>query len=160
MSFSDSVNYILFKNPVSKATIGTVNSLVQVSISAVNKIVANCSEIVKLNLHQSILSVISLQGIKPKSTSSITRPAVTAAQSAISHPLWKAAGGNYLFIRIAAVTGASAVCLAAYGKHKLNSDAKELQGIWESANKMHLIHSVVLLVVPFTKRPVIVSSID
>lgn len=100
---------------------------------------------------------ISLQGIKPKTASSVARPAFSTAQTALSPPLWKAAGGNYIFVRVAAVAGASAVCLAAYGKHKLKGNGTELQGIWESANNMHLIHSVVLLVVPFTKRPVIVS---
>lgn len=77
-------------------------------------------------------------------------------------PLWRQIGGNYIFIRIAAVSGASAVCLAAYGRHKFKDtpEAREYQNIYESANSMHLIHSVVLLTVPLATKPVLVSSIE
>lgn len=67
-------------------------------------------------------------------------------------------GKNYWFIRLAGLSGASAVALAAYGRHALKNEDKEIRGIYESANQMHLIHSVVLLAVPLAKRPVIVSS--
>lgn len=69
-------------------------------------------------------------------------------------------GANYNLIRIAAISGAAGVCLAAYGRHSLKDDnksSKEYQKIYESANQMHLIHSVALLATPLTKRPMIVS---
>lgn len=102
------------------------------------------------------------QGIKPKSTSAANaaKPAVNAIHSALAQPLWKLAGNNYTFVRVAAVSGAAAVCLAAYGKHKFKdaTDSKDLRGIYESANNMHLVHSVVLLAVPLTRKPIIVST--
>lgn len=70
-------------------------------------------------------------------------------------------GANYNFIRIAAISGAAGVCLAAYGRHSMKDDNKssiEYQKIYESANQMHLIHSVALLATPLTKRPMIVSQ--
>lgn len=71
-------------------------------------------------------------------------------------------GANYNFIRIAAISGAAGVCLAAYGRHSLKNDnnesSKEYQKIYESANQMHLIHSVALMATPLTMRPMIVSN--
>lgn len=71
-------------------------------------------------------------------------------------------GANYNLIRIAAISGAAGVCLAAYGRHSLKNDdnksSKEYQKIYESANQMHLIHSAALLATPLTKRPMIVSN--
>lgn len=101
------------------------------------------------------MPVFTLQGIKKSSTSNVSKPLVEAAQ-AVTPSLARIAGKNYTFVRVAAVSGAAAVCLAAYGKHKFKGDT-ELRGIYESANQMHLIHSVVLLAVPLTRRPFIVS---
>lgn len=74
-------------------------------------------------------------------------------------PLWRQIGGNYIFIRVAAVSGASAVCMAAYGRHKFKDtpEAKEYRSVYESANSMHLIHSAVLLTVPLASKPCLVS---
>lgn len=75
-------------------------------------------------------------------------------------PISQQLGANYNFIRIAALSGAAAVCLAAYGRHSLkeSSNNKDYKQIYESANNMHFIHSVALLAVPLTKRPLIVST--
>lgn len=75
-------------------------------------------------------------------------------------PISRQLGSNYNFIRIAALSGAAAVCLAAYGRHSMkeSADNKDYKQIYESANNMHLIHSVALLAVPLTKRPLIVST--
>lgn len=103
------------------------------------------------------------QGIRPKSTSArnVAQPMVSAVQSASATPLWKLLGSNYIFIRIAAVSGASAVCLAAYGRHQFKDthDTKEIKAVYESANSMHIIHSVVLLAVPLARRPIVVSFV-
>lgn len=37
-------------------------------------------------------------------------------------------------------------------------ETKEYRQIYESANNMHLVHSVVLLATPLVRRPIIVSS--
>lgn len=74
-------------------------------------------------------------------------------------PISRQLGSSYHLIRIAALSGAAAVCLAAYGRHSMKDTAetKEYRHIYESANNMHFIHSVALLVTPITKRPLIVN---
>lgn len=74
-------------------------------------------------------------------------------------PIQKQLGSSAHLIRVAALSGAAAVCLAAYGRHHMKDTAetKEYRSIYESANNMHLIHSVALLATPLAKRPLIVS---
>lgn len=101
------------------------------------------------------------KGIRPKSTGpaqTVSRAISTEAHTLIQ-PLWKQIGHNSIFIRLAAISGASAVCMAAYGRHALKDtpESKEFRNIYESANNMHMVHSVVLLAVPLVKRPAIVS---
>lgn len=73
-------------------------------------------------------------------------------------PISKQLGSNYHLIRVAALSGAAAVCLAAYGRHSMKETAetKEFRHIYESANNIHFIHSVALLATPLTKRPLLV----
>lgn len=75
-------------------------------------------------------------------------------------PIQKQLGASSQLIRIAALSGAAAVCLAAYGRHHMKDTAetKEYRSIYESANNMHLIHSVALLATPLAKRPLIVNN--
>lgn len=76
-------------------------------------------------------------------------------------PIQKQLGSSSHLIRVAALSGAAAVCLAAYGRHHMKdtatAEAKDYRSIYESANNMHLIHSVALLATPLAKRPLIVS---
>lgn len=73
-------------------------------------------------------------------------------------PIQKQLGSSSHLIRIAALSGAAAVCLAAYGRHHMKDTAetKDYRSIYESANNMHLFHSVALLATPLAKRPLIV----
>lgn len=73
-------------------------------------------------------------------------------------PISKQLGSSYHLIRIAALSGAAAVCLAAYGRHSIKDtiETKDYRNIYESANNIHFIHSVALLATPLTKRPLIV----
>lgn len=73
-------------------------------------------------------------------------------------PISKQLGSSYHLIRIAALSGAAAVCLAAYGRHSMKDtiETKDYRNIYESANNIHFIHSVALLATPITKRPLIV----
>lgn len=57
-----------------------------------------------------------------------------------------------VWYRIAGLSGASSIGLAAYGAHGLSLDAT-LQKTFDNGNKMHLVHSVMLAVVPTLKRP-------
>lgn len=74
-------------------------------------------------------------------------------------PISRQLGSSYHLIRIAALSGAAAVCLAAYGRHSLKEtdENKDYRQIYENANNMHLVHSVALLATPLTKRPLIVT---
>lgn len=76
-----------------------------------------------------------------------------------SYPmLWRLAGRNYNFIRLAGLSGASAVILGAIGSHELVLPEKgELRTVFETANRFHFFHSIALLGVPSTKHPVVVS---
>ncbi|CAG9771332.1 unnamed protein product [Ceutorhynchus assimilis] len=75
---------------------------------------------------------------------------VAAEQS----PLWKLASEGGPFIRIAAVMGASAVALGAYGAHRsYPKDAPELKMIFETANKYHFFHTLALMGVPMCRNP-------
>ncbi|XP_053404427.1 transmembrane protein 256 homolog [Mercenaria mercenaria] len=73
--------------------------------------------------------------------------------------LGAAAGKN--FIRIAGLSGGLAVIMSAYGAHAFNSKTEDtrLKNVFESGNKMHLIHSVALLGVPLTRRPMLVGTL-
>ena len=59
------------------------------------------------------------------------------------------------FWRIAALSGASAVLLGAFGAHGLRSRvAPELLTTWATASNYHLLHSAVLLVSASSGRPI------
>lgn len=70
-------------------------------------------------------------------------------------PLWKLAGRNYNFVRIAGLSGAAAVILGALGSHSLQ-DKTEARTIFETANRFHFFHSLAILGLPLTKRPLLV----
>jgi hypothetical protein len=66
-----------------------------------------------------------------------------------------------LFLRIAGLSGMTAIILSAYGAHvfkrkQSNSDLKEL---YYTAQYYHLVHSVALLGLPFVRMPLVVSGI-
>lgn len=76
--------------------------------------------------------------------------------------LWEIAGNNYHFVRLAGLSGATAVIMGAYGKHYLVKiiDAKEQmesKAVFETANRFHFLHSFALLAMPLARRPVLVS---
>ncbi|XP_075146926.1 transmembrane protein 256 homolog isoform X2 [Haematobia irritans] len=60
--------------------------------------------------------------------------------------LWETAGSSYHFVRLAGLSGATAVIMGAYGKHYLVKiiDAKEQsesKAVFETANRFHFLHS-------------------
>lgn len=57
-----------------------------------------------------------------------------------------------VWTRIAGVSGASSIGLAAYGAHGLHLDAT-LKNTFDNGNKMHLTHSVMLAMCPTLRRP-------
>ncbi|XP_066138187.1 transmembrane protein 256 homolog isoform X1 [Euwallacea fornicatus] len=133
MGFYDFVNFVVYDNPVSK----TVTSMVFVSALC---ILTPCS----------MNDCITLQRSK---TSLPPVPNVTVITEKI--PLWKLASEGGPFIRIAALLGASAVALGAYGAHRTFPKDREveLKLIYNTANQYHFFHSLALLGVPLCQNP-------
>lgn len=75
-------------------------------------------------------------------------------------PLWELAGKQGPFVRIAALSGAAAVGLAAYGAHKKypKDRVEELKPIYETASRMHFFHTLALLSVPLCRYPRVVNE--
>lgn len=132
MGFGSVVNYIVYDNPISKATI----TLFQVT--HLKFICHNFSSL--------------FQGQK-----TIAPPSVTVITD--KTPLWKLASETGPFIRIAGVMGASAVILGAYGAHRTypKDRAQELKAVFETANRFHFFHTLALFGVPMCRNPKLVS---
>jgi len=75
-------------------------------------------------------------------------------------PLWKLAQQSGPFVRIAAISGAAAVILGAYGSHKAYPDEKgqEQRRVFDVASRYHFIHTLALLGSPLCRMPYLVSS--
>lgn len=59
-------------------------------------------------------------------------------------------------VRIAGLSGASSVALAAYGAHALKVDGDPQRKVaFENANKSHMVNSVALALCPTLKRPAV-----
>uniref|UniRef100_A0A336LT87 CSON015429 protein n=1 Tax=Culicoides sonorensis TaxID=179676 RepID=A0A336LT87_CULSO len=131
MSVGDAANYLLFTNPVSSSVWGVLGSVSKVA------------------------------GLKPKGSSNSVVSSSTSSSLPVKlemTPLWKLAGTNLVFVRIAAVSGASAVFLGAWGAHKEKQD-HDLKQVFETANRYHFFHSLALLAVPLARRPMISGSL-
>ena len=85
-----------------------------------------------------------------------------------------------LFVRLAGLSGATAVALGAYGAHSerrtsfkdpfldhfsffslfaaFTADKADLKKVYDTANFYHFIHTVALLAVPLSRKPVLVSE--
>ncbi|XP_055853191.1 transmembrane protein 256 homolog isoform X2 [Episyrphus balteatus] len=98
-----------------------------------------------------------------KSTSNVVAKttADTAKMVTNALPLWRLAGGNYNFVRLAGASGAAAVILGAIGSHRTLAiqDKGESKAIFETANRFHFFHSIALMAVPLAKRPVLTGSL-
>ena len=80
------------------------------------------------------------------------------ALKGVMPPLWKLAEGNYIFVRLAGLSGASAVILGAVGSHHLNiQDKPDLRNVFDTANRFHFFHSIALLGMPLAKYPLVVN---
>lgn len=138
MGLYDLVNFVVFDNPISKS----VGSFVVVSALWFLTICfpADC---------------VGLQSNK-KSLPPVSN--VTVITDKI--PLWKLANESGPFIRIAALLGASAVALGAYGAHRTYPKDREveLKAMFDTANRYHFFHSLALMTVPLCRNPKIVST--
>ncbi|XP_058800274.1 transmembrane protein 256-like [Phymastichus coffea] len=120
----DTLNYILFTNPV-------VVNTISIAKTATNTIV---------------------DSIRPKKIE------VKMVQS---EPLYKLALQNGPFIRLAAISGAAAVILGAYGSHKsysLEEKGEERRRVFDTASRYHFIHTLALLGLPMCRKPRIAGT--
>ncbi|XP_005187325.1 transmembrane protein 256 homolog [Musca domestica] len=104
-------------------------------------------------------AVLKGSGLKPKQA---IQDVVVAPPKLLN--LWEIAGNNYHFVRLAGLSGATAVIMGAYGKHYLVKiiDAKEQmesKAVFETANRFHFLHSFALLAMPLARRPVLTGSL-
>lgn len=79
-------------------------------------------------------------------------------------PLWKLAGSNIYWLKVAGLSGAVAVILGAWGAHRTfpmdESDKKrDLRAVFDTASRYHFYHTLALLAVPLTKRPAVSGSL-
>lgn len=78
-------------------------------------------------------------------------------------PLWKLAGSNIYWLKLAGLSGAVAVALGAWGSHRSfppdDENKRDLKAVFEAANKYHFYHTIALLAVPLSRRPVISGSL-
>ncbi|CAF0768209.1 unnamed protein product [Brachionus calyciflorus] len=67
-----------------------------------------------------------------------------------------------VFLRFAALSGAAAVMMSAYGSHVFNKrqeTTKDMRELYFNAQYYHLVHSVALLGVPLVKRPLLTGTL-
>lgn len=95
------------------------------------------------------------------SVGNILSPRVAAVESIVIREVGMATQGRN-FIRIAGLSGAAAVSLGAYGSHaflnKKDVDQR-LKNTFEIANKYHFLHTLALLAVPLTSRPMLTGTL-
>ncbi|GLI64624.1 hypothetical protein VaNZ11_007942 [Volvox africanus] len=91
--------------------------------------------------HRSILGLLKIYSYK------MTSQLVTFLQS-----------GNTWF-RIAAISGATAVGLGAYGAHGFKPKDPYYTEVFRRANNLHMIHSLLLAIAPSTRRPWLLGSL-
>jgi len=64
------------------------------------------------------------------------------------------------FVRLAGLSGAVAVGMGAYGAHVFRQGEAEesLKLTFETGNRYHMMHTLALLAVPLTRRPMLVGT--
>mmetsp|Transcript_33091 Transcript_33091/g.45867 ORF Transcript_33091/g.45867 Transcript_33091/m.45867 type:complete len:113 (+) Transcript_33091:195-533(+) len=61
--------------------------------------------------------------------------------------------------KIAAVSGASAVGVAAYGAHGFKPSDPYFQKPFDNGNRFHLVHSGLIALAPLTRRPNLIGGL-
>ncbi|XP_017796051.1 PREDICTED: transmembrane protein 256 homolog [Habropoda laboriosa] len=77
------------------------------------------------------------------------------AEAKMTVPLWKLAAASGPFIKIAALSGATAVSLGAYGSHRQypEENKQDLKQVFETASRYHFIHTLAMLGLPLCRTP-------
>ena len=69
-------------------------------------------------------------------------------------------GFEMIWQKVAGLSGSVAVGLGAYGAHGFKPENKVYEKFYDTANKYHLLHSVLLCTAPLTKRPNLFGGIE
>lgn len=64
-----------------------------------------------------------------------------------------------LWLRVAAVSGATAIGLGAYGAHAFKPQDPHFTEVFKRANHYHLLHSLLLAIAPSTRYPWLVGGL-
>lgn len=133
MGVNDAMNYVLFNNPVASGV-------------------------------WSFLS--SGNGLKSKGTvvgQQVASQSTKTVVAEVMPPLWKLMGSNRHILKLAGISGATAVMLGAYGAHhRFNMDDKadrDPKTIFEMTNRYHFIHSLALLAAPLARKPYLTTTL-
>ncbi|KAH8291940.1 hypothetical protein KR054_002388 [Drosophila jambulina] len=138
MSLGDTIDYITLGNPVSKMVMSTGSALLRTI------------------------------GLRPKQLS--VQDSVMSIQPSVHqyvHPhasMYVLAGCHYNFVRLAGISGASAIFMGAYCKYILKDigDPKEQvdsQALADVANRIHFLHSFALMAMPLAHFPVLTGTL-
>lgn len=63
------------------------------------------------------------------------------------------------FVKIAGLSGVSAVAMGAYGAHTFKAEDADMKKVYDTANFYHFIHTLALLAVPLTNRPALTGTL-
>ncbi|XP_011304489.1 transmembrane protein 256 homolog isoform X2 [Fopius arisanus] len=122
MGVSDTLNYVLFSNPVSSGA----GSFAKTAASA----------------------VINYSGLKPRVEYKMVPP----------EPLWKLAAASGPYLKLAGLSGATAVILGAYGAHRKYKD-DQLKQVFETANRYHFYHSLAMVGLVMCRAPILTAAL-
>ncbi|XP_034951041.1 transmembrane protein 256 homolog [Chelonus insularis] len=109
-----------------------------------NPISATVGDLVKT----SATSIITYSGLTPKVEPKMIPP----------EPLWKLAASAGPYLRLAGISGASAVILGAYGAHKEFKD-EQLKQVFDTANRYHFYHSLAMIGLSLCRKPFLTATL-
>uniref|UniRef100_T1GCA1 Probable arginine--tRNA ligase, mitochondrial n=1 Tax=Megaselia scalaris TaxID=36166 RepID=T1GCA1_MEGSC len=101
-------------------------------------------------------SAIKVMSKSSKSTSAASRPTNPLNNNL---KLWKLSGGHHNFVRLAGLSGLSAIIAASLGSHMLYKDKERWDDVFARANQFHFFHSIALLGVPLARKPLLTGSL-
>ncbi|XP_076762410.1 transmembrane protein 256 homolog [Xylocopa sonorina] len=95
-------------------------------------------------------SVAGYMNLKPKGEIKMPPPV----------PLWKLAASSGPYVRLAALSGATAVILGAYGSHRSYPEHSKIdqKQVFETASRYHFIHTLALLGLPLCRAPFLAAT--
>lgn len=95
-------------------------------------------------------AVVNYTGLTPRVEYKMVAP----------EPLWKLAANSGPYVRLAALSGASAVVLGAIGSHRKYPEDKGLEQkqVFETASRYHFFHALAMMGLPFCRAPLLAAT--